>query len=202
MVEIQFTGRLGNEMFEYAVGRTVAERNGYKWYVNPESWLGKWLFQCDLGEKDGETTNWFHDKINQPYNPEIYNIPDFTGIAGFFQSHKYFDREQVKEWFTVRYSLDALSLMEQYPREDYCYLNVRGDDQKIPMFILPQRYYDKAIAMMKDINPNMKFVVVTDDIEFSKEYFPDYPIIHVDTETDFGLLHNAKYVVSAISTFC
>ncbi len=202
MITVTLFGRLGNQMFEHAIARTVAERLGYNFYINADEWLGHELFNCDLGVWDGSPKYDFKDKDNQPYNPEVYSVKDFTRFYGYFQSHKYFDREDVKKWFVPNYTQEAKDLMVQYPRDEYCYINIRGGDQKTPQLTLPREYYDAALGIMLSKHHGLKLVVVTDDVDLSKWYFPNLPVHSNSKETDFCLLHSAKYVISAISTFC
>ena len=203
MIDVQLCGRLGNQMFEYAVARSVAEKNGYNFYIPPDLWLGDGLFTCDMGVKDGETTNWFHDKENQPFQPDIFNVPDFTNLIGFFQSEKYFNRDDVKKWFSYSITEKACDFVHEYPTNEYCYINVRGTDQaEYPHLVLPDSYYLQSISIMENFNPNLKFLVITDDIPLSKKYFPYFPVFSNDRDTDFCILGLGRFVISAISTFC
>jgi hypothetical protein len=47
----------------------------------------------------------------------------------------------------------------------------------------------------------MKFLVITDDIPFGHEYFPDFPVISNSVRTDFTLLKSAKHLILADSSF-
>jgi len=203
MIDVQLQGRFGNQLFQYAVTRTVAERNGYNFYIPPELWLGGDLITCDMGVKDGERANWFHDKEGQPFQPEIFNVPDFTNLIGFFQTEKYFNRDDVKKWFKINVPDAAKEFLKEYPPSEYCYINIRGTDQaEFPHLVLPESYYARAINLMSKFNPNLKFLVITDDIPLSKKYFPYFPIFSNDRDTDFCVLNVGMFVICAISTFC
>jgi len=202
MITAILWGRLGNNMFQYALARSVAERTGYNFWINAEGWRGNELFECDFGVKDGEVQQIFNDRQNQPFMPEVFDVTDFTEFRGFFQTDKYFNREDVKKWFKIKHNQEAEDFLKQYPRDEYCYINVRGGDQKTFILTLPQEYYDRAVSLMRCVKPDMKFVVITDETDFAKGYFPDFPVYSNSKETDFCVLHYTKYVISAISTFC
>jgi len=203
MIDVQLQGRLANQLFQYALVRTVAERNGYEFHIPRETWLGGDLLKCSLGVEESTPTNWFHDRENQPFQPEAFNVPDFTQFIGFFQTEKYFEREKVKEWFRFDMTDGAKDFIGHYPAGEYCYMNIRGTDQaEFPHLILPKTYYTNAMSIMKRFNPDLRFLIITDDISLSKTYFPNVPIYSNDRDTDFCILNAGRFVVSAISTFC
>jgi len=165
MIEAQLAGRLGNQLFQYATARTVAEKNGYNWYVNPDYWLGGDLIKCDLGIKDGEIRGYFSDEPIQRFNPKIFDIPDFIQIQGFWQSEKYFDRDKVKEWFKITYNQGVFDFWLGNYQDYTCLINIRGTDQADrEWLVLPKEYYCKAQKIMLMFNNKLRFVIITDDI--------------------------------------
>ena len=195
--------RLGNQMWGYAMLRSVAERNGYKWYYNPKEWLGHSLFDCDLGEKDGNIQQDFFELPGQQFNPEVFNVKDFTCLQGYWQSAKYFKREDVKEWFWINPSRvrECLELSPYQFKTNTCFINVRGTDQKLPHLTLDMEYYETAMRIMRRFRGDMEFVVVTDDPEFGAKYFPSLLVLSNSRDVDFCLMRHANYVIGAISTF-
>ena len=87
-------GRLGNNMWQYAVCRTIAEDNNYEFHI-PRCFSGSDLFNCSLGvELDLTNQKFFDFYMNnsfmaQFYNPNIFQISDFTKLVGFFQCERY-----------------------------------------------------------------------------------------------------------------
>lgn len=58
MISIELMGRLGNQMFQYAVCRTIAERNGYDYHIPRGKGHGQNLsdyFDLDMGRESNET---------------------------------------------------------------------------------------------------------------------------------------------------
>jgi hypothetical protein len=203
MIEIQLCGRAGNQMFQYAVCRTLAERLGCNFWVNPSGWVGFSLFNVSFGKRDGNTTA-IYKEGELAYDPRIEQVKDYTTLIGFFQSEKYFDNDKARQWFRITPSndRDAEAIRSKYPPDKYCYINLRGTDVK---FISAQKlkleYYDLAREKMLSIKPDLKFVVITDDVEYGREYFPDYPVMCNRVRTDFILLNRADYVILANSSF-
>ena len=59
----------------------------------------------------------------------------------------------------------------------------------------------RAIAHMRDINKNFRFVVITDDEFLAKKFFPDFDVFHFDIAKDYVVLKNAKYLILSNSSF-
>ena len=64
-----------------------------------------------------------------------------------------------------------------------------------------KNYYDNAIAQVKSINANAKFLVITNDIEEATKFFPNYRIYHFDVLGDYYVVNQARYLIIANSTF-
>lgn len=214
MIKVQLRGRLGNQMFQYAVCRTIAEKNGYKFYIPKigdnmvsDSTEGHHIsnfFNVDLGELDGDIIYFFNeDHTSQIFNPNILSLPDFTLISGFFQTDKYFkeNEEKVKKWFSLDIDSETVKILQKYDIDNYCYIHIRGTDYKNHShWMLPDRYYIDAINLIKS-KYKLKFIIVTDDVEMSKKILPDIECISNDMMVDFKLIYFSKYVIISNSTF-
>jgi hypothetical protein len=166
-------------MFQYAACRTIAEK------------------------RDGNEKCYYREGKTE-YDDNIEKVEDFTCLIGFFQSEKYFDNDKARQWFKIVPERDkhADAIMAEYPIEEYCYMNLRGTDVKeLGCQKLFLDYYNLAREKILSINPNLKFIVVTDDPPFGWKYFPDYPVMCNSVRTDFLLLNKAKYLILANSSF-
>jgi len=202
MITVEFRGRLGNQMFQYAACRSVAEKRGYAWHVNKKEWLGYALFNVPFSAGSYSTTTKEFVEKEWSYEPAMWNIEDGTSLRGYFQSEKCFDNDKAREWFKLTPDPIADGLIAQYPLDEYCYINLRGTDVKeLGCQKLSLGYYDIARDVIKSVRPNLKFIVITDDIPFGHEYFPDYPVMTNSVLTDFTLLNKAKYLILAGSSF-
>lgn len=204
MISVSLYGRLGNHLWQYSVCRTIAEFNNYEYHI-PRNFLGSMLFDCSLGVESDQTVSCYphcnnHDG-KQTYDPNVFNIKDFTRLDGYLQSEKYIlkNKQKIKQWFTLKNKNNIdLSMLT----DDVCVINFRGGDYKDkPHVFLHLKYYYDSINHMKALNSNMKFVVITDDVEESKKYFPDYPVFHLGINHDYAIVNSAKYLIIANSTF-
>lgn len=210
MITIDLIGRLGNQMFQYAVCRTVAEKKGYQFHIpkanNNHGQNISNYFNLDMGVSSCNTNRLFsEDHTVQKFNIDIFNISDNTKIWGFFQTEKYFidNESNIKSWFKVQMDDVTESILEKYPIDDYCYIHFRGTDYKDwdnGSRFLPISYYKNAMNEILKIK-ELKFLIITDDIELASEYFPNIEIISNDMMVDFKLLYYSKYCIVTNSTF-
>lgn len=204
---------LGNQLANYVTVRCLALDKGFDFGVQfPENFKGKDFLNLDMGlpvlngvtSVEGQTPDRLPDGIisyyreemigQGDYDPNIALIEDNTLIHGNLQGIEYFKhrKDEIREWLGVE------------PREmpeNLCVINFRGGEYKyVKDFFLPKSYWDKAISMMKEINPNMQFEVHTDDPEEARKFFPDYPIIH-DIGINWRSIRHAKYLILSNSSF-
>lgn len=195
MIDILSSGRLGNQMFQYAVVRSIAEKNGYDFHFDSRQWLGHNLFDINLGSARAEICK-YEFREGDCYDPEIWNIKDETRLVGYFQGDKYFDHDKVRVWFMPKIDVPC--------NPTICYIHFRGEDYNVmpwSMYQLPISYYNEAKERMLQIQPDLRFVVVTDDKAEAQKRFPQDEIISDTMERDFVLLYSAKYVIICNSTF-
>lgn len=130
MISVSLYGRLGNNIWQYAVCRTVAEKRGFDFHI-PRNFPN--YFNLDLGVEYEQVNEYFpfannHDAI-QKYDENIWSINDFTKIDGYLQTEKYIldNRENIIKWF----NFDSINLPINID-DNTCVINFRGGDY-IPM---------------------------------------------------------------------
>jgi len=190
MIESGLFGALGNHLFQYAVVRTVAERNGYNFYADRNKWWDKDVFDIDFGVRDGNLVYTFNDTQEQSFNPEIFNVSDFTLLHGFFQSERYFDPLGTRKWFQPK--------INKVSEPNLCVIHYRGGDYEHSFWMvnkLPPSYYFEGVKRMLSINSNLEFLVVTDDVESARKVFPDFNITSNSLAEDFATMYYAKYII-------
>jgi hypothetical protein len=162
------------------------------------------------------------DRVNiTMLNPSLYEIQDNTllvgdrninpgAVGGLFQSEDYLiDRkEDVQKWFKIRpenkeiydKKLSDLGIVLD---DNLCVINFRGGEYRgLHNVILRKEYWRDSINHMLSINNNMKFLVITDDIEWSKNFMPfEIDTVHVDIGFDFYVVNQAKWVILSNSSF-
>ena len=158
------------------------------------------------------------DSVNiTMFNESLYDIDDNTIMigdkgakGGIYQSEDYIiDRkEDIKKWFEIKEESKQhydklLSEMEITLDDNLCVINFRGGEYRgIPNVLLRREYWRDSINHMLTINPNMKFLLITDDIPCANSFMP-FPIqaIHVDVGFDFYVVNQAKWLIISNSTF-
>ena len=155
------------------------------------------------------------------YDDLLYNtIPDNTKVDGTFQRLRYINdrRSDIVEWLKPNLTVT------DYSSDDFCVVQFRGGEYLVTASWCPPEYYALARDRMLEINPNMKFGVITDDPENAKKFIPWAPIIGssaMDTQdpmahlqgsgfyiykggpiaVDYSILHNAVNSIITSSTF-
>jgi hypothetical protein len=206
MISIQMTergGRLGNQLFQYAVCKSIAIKNGYEYHI-PRDFLGvsQLRLKCDLGVERRLTNTTFYQNSENIHH-DIFDIPDNTLISGFFQSEFYFKdvKEIIIKDFNLEYDENSENILNKFDVNNYCYVHIRGGDYKEIDWLLPKKYYDEAKNVILNKNPNIKFLIITDDIEYCKQIFPEEEYITNDVFTDFYILSKSKYMIMSNSSF-
>lgn len=215
MITVEMGGRIGNHLWQYAVGRTVAEHKGFDFYVPKHFQLGEDLFantSTGINHADIRKTYRVCDRPNfralcgywQKYDPTVWDVEDYSELRSIgWETEKYIinNKSNIQKWYTLKTPNTNLYSGLQLD-EDVCIINFRGEDFKnLPdVYVHPSFYYN-SINHMKSINPNMKFIVITNDVEEGKLLFPGYPVYHFGINDDFYVVNNAKYLIIANSSF-
>ena len=196
---------LGNMLANYITTRCLALDKGYEFRVAfPESFKDLYLPEVKGIEvptegqepsKLPEGIKYYRESManNGDYDDFIFNIPDNYMIHGNLQGEKYFEnhKDEIREWLKV----EPLEMPD-----DLCIINFRGGEYRfVPEFFLPKSYWDNAINNMRKINPDMEFIVHTDDPETAKQFF-DFPIIS-NIELNWRAIRYAKHLIISNSSF-
>jgi hypothetical protein len=198
MIGIEFRGQLGNQMYQYAYIRSVAERNNYDFSTygtsqNPE------LFNIFPDIKKYNLPfqyRWHIQEIDYDLKSIFYDLMDNTKVDGFFQNYQYFENQPVKEWFQIKMSEEekkqADDFIQKYDPSEYCYVHFRGNDFLNAMHITtPPEFYKKAKLMTN----NKKYVCITDDIDNAKLYTGIDECYQYNIKTDLYLLTKSKNLI-------
>ncbi|WP_272796711.1 glycosyl transferase [Butyrivibrio sp. DSM 10294] len=209
--------------------RCIAEEKGVPFgFVNPEqignvfhSNKGMYFMDIDMGteipredmekfkiyhEQDDRLFmgNSVHDMTNGCYisgaDPQLMGVEDNTIVYGNMQDQSYFEkyRDKIREWLHVREEAESY----EYTADDLCIINMRGGEYtSCPELFLDRRYWLNAIGNMKKINPNMRFLIITEDEEAAKKVLPEYECHHFDMGKDYVTIKNARYLILSNSSF-
>ncbi|WP_408069958.1 glycosyl transferase [Butyrivibrio sp. JL13D10] len=220
---------LGNQLFFYVATRCLAEEKGVPFgFVNPgqvgnvfHSNKGMYFMDIDLGteipredmdkftifhEQDDRLFmgNSVHDMTNGCYisgaDPKFFEVEDNTIIYGNLQDQSYFEkyRHKIKDWLHVKEEAESY----EYTADDLCIINMRGGEYtSAPELFLDRSYWLNAIRNMKKINPNMRFMIITEDEEAARKVLPEYECHHFDMGKDYVTIKNARYLILSNSSF-
>jgi hypothetical protein len=173
-------GRLGNQMFQYAGLRGVADNRGFDWVVpRPESYgdSNYGLFDCfemsnvkeeNFGMINGQNvaTGQFH------FNQDFFDrCPDNVNLHDYFQSPKYFSNieDQIREDFTFKAEILDPCQEIMSDLENPIFIHVRRGDyvnSQNAHPVCPVEYYKEALTHFDDEVPVLVF---SDDIEWCQE---------------------------------
>lgn len=230
---------LGNQLWCYIVTRIIAKHNGYDFGIqSPYKFKGKEFITIDFGKEvigghgpEGGPPLSLPNGINAYYrekttrhpngldiskfDKELYNVIDNTKIDGNMQSMLYIKeyKDLIKSWITIEKKTDDIKY-----EDNLCVIHIRGGDFRWSSAFLDKVYYDNAMKRMIDKNPNMSFVIVTDDIRYSKTLYSNIDIIggsstgirdsniashHIGGPIwmDWDILSKAKNVIMSASSF-
>lgn len=181
---------LGNQLFRFVGTKIIAERKGQgHGMVGVELFKGASFMKLPLNSSG----------INYQVIPDTGKVVmdylrDTTVIDAEFQSEADFidEIEKIREWIKV----EPMSLSD-----DLCVISHRGGEYAMfPDLYLTNEYWDRAIVMMRQINPEMKFEVQTDDSVAAQKQFPDFPIVQ-DMQHNWRSIRYAKYLIVGNSSF-
>jgi len=92
-------GRLGNQLFQYAILKSVQHKTGFEIVlpkdINIRNWHGQQclmgnfkLPSCTYGNLDIQ--NYFHEKQLRIFDTDVFDVKDNTDFMGFFQHPNYY----------------------------------------------------------------------------------------------------------------
>ena len=216
---------IGNQLFCYVTTRSIAHDRGLEFGIKDTGWSGDkrynqngfYWFDLDYGSPVPDELEIYHEKDTRlflqtcwhdtthgchisKFVENLVNVPDNTLMFGNMQDEKYFihNKELVKQWLKVKGEYDTY----EYIDDNVCVLNVRGGEYRNdPVLFLVRDYWINAMNNMVKINPNMRFVSITDDVEASKSILPEIPAYHFTVDKDYAIIKNSKHVILSNSSF-
>ena len=178
-------GRLGNQMFQYAALRGIADKRGYEWKIPPEDYqhtANYGLFETfEMSNVKEENIGFVNGQSVQEndhcFISEFFTeCPDDISLDGFFQTEKYFNHisDQIIQDYTFKkgYLEPCKQYIDSLDKPPI-FLHVRqadniGREQFHP--ILPISYFEECLQEFPEDTPCFVF---TDDLTWckSQDYF-------------------------------
>ena len=231
MIITHIMGGIGNQLFQYALGRCLAYKNKADFKLE--------IFDCEAGKNshhnyyrlaelnvlekfatlnEAKSLTTVQEKDATIFEPEVLNLSDNVFLYGYWQNEKYFEdvEEILRKELTPKNPFGKISSIWKekiLSAECAVSLHIRHGDFLTPLIrggeygkILPEDYYLTCIAEIKKNFPNLTVFVFSDDLEWAQNNFkPDVPTEFVqDCESDIEelfLMSYCKHNICANSTF-
>jgi hypothetical protein len=184
-------GRLGNQMFQYAALRGIAEKNGYDFCIPPEdhpTYADYALFLAFKmeGVKTGIISGDTVEEASYEFDENLFNnCPDNVNLEGFYQTEKYFKHieEQIRKDFTFKD--DILESCKEYMDEydDISFLHIRRGDNVGREDYYPLPSVEWMGEMVEKHFSDKPILICTDDLEWvqSQNVFNDDKFVVSET---------------------
>lgn len=226
---VRIHGGLGNQMFQVSAGAALAQKNNMNFFIvnssqlkhtfthiDDNNYLLKTVFakfnKIDLAHINLSQIAQFKEKEEAcfVYNPKIAFDNDVF-VNGYFQNEKYFlsIKNDLIPLFKQNevYSNFAQSNDGELAKKSYFIHVRRGDYLKSELYTFDaDKYYKIGIQHILSVTPDAHFIIVSDDIEYCKNYavfnkiqktFVDLPVL----ETLYLMSLCEKGGICANSTF-
>jgi hypothetical protein len=208
---VSLSGGLGNQMFQYAFGRSLSIARHEEVLYDRSSYandkLRHYELNCfNLDMKFAWPCEPFYCERNLLY----HDVPRAGSYKGYWQTEKYFNRDTVLREFSVFRGTPNKACEEMAFRimtsEHSCFIGVRRADYLWPERInyhgvLPLEYYLQALGL---VPREARYFVFTDDIPWARDNF-DTTIVDVngpdEKHWDIWLMSLCKHAIIANSTF-
>lgn len=204
-------GRLGNQMFQYALLVGLKYKLGCEIIIDPELRTISPLFEFfNLQEcrvEPIQIDNLYKERMYH-FDPDVFNITEDTNFRGYFQSEKYFEhcKDVIKREFTFRQTtLEHIDkVLENYQGKRLVGVHVRRGDYLVLSDLHPTcsvEYYSAAMDLLD--GENVLFLCVSDDLQWCRENLIRDNIIFISQHPvqDLCLLSKCDDYIISNSTF-
>lgn len=218
---------LGNQLFCYITTRCIAIDNGLDFGIlgretvanNIHSDCGMYFMDLDYGKSAAKEDfartyyekedrlfigNSKHDLTHGCYvtgvDEKLLHPQDGTLLYGNMQDEKYYikHKDEIREWLKVKDEYDCT----EYSKDNLCILHLRCSDYlDCPELYLRKKYWKDGIRNMKKINPDMEFMIITNDVKEASKILPGIPAYNFDLAKDYSIIKNARYLLLSNSSF-
>lgn len=177
-------GRLGNQMFQYAALKGIANHRGYEYAIPPKRLFGveDKNVRCDLEatiydvfnlnsiEQRTSTYPVLMEKDHAFDSNLFKKCPDNVDLMGYFQTPKYFDHIKDELLADFTFNKEIFNLCQSFLDEsEYISLHIRRGDYVNSQHyhtLLDLEYYEKSLTYFSSDIP---VIVFSDDSEWCKQ---------------------------------
>ena len=229
IVVVQLMGGLGNQMYQYASDKALAERNNARLIVDTRTYDQvyenvtprqyelsafelKVDFLCEQTLQQLSNVNVYQEKLWHKYDENINTVPLPCYLTGYWQSEKYFKsiEELLRMDFRIKESHISPKVKELGAKlsetSSSVSIHIRRTDYAVhPNYFLPLHYYQCAVKYMQNRVPTPSFFVFSDDPDWAEQHFDiptPFQVIrgHSGIE-DMYLMSQCRHNITANSSF-
>lgn len=187
---VRLNGGLGNQMFQYAFGRSVSSVRMEPLFFEPCA-LGWGLdrayslsaFKVDVNWANGMDGPAYVERRFQ-YDPHVYNAPFGSFFQGYWQTEKYFYHRIVRAELSLRNPIgeESQRVAEKILRGPSAFVHVRRTDYLRPRTVayhgtLGMDYYTAAMSHVREREPEVRFFIFSDDPDWCRSAFPNGTVV-------------------------
>ena len=196
----------GLEQLDY-LNLSYGKEHNYGYHEIPDGITNVWYEQYQhINYPNGDSVDY------HPYQPDIWNVPDSTKLViRCCQDENYFRgyKEKIIDWLQYKKEFEEkinyyLFYNDIFFDENLCVLNARGgaEYRSMSSVLLQKKYWDDAMQLMLERNPKMKFLCITDDPIFYKQFFNnEIPVMHISIGGDYFCVNSSRNLIISNSSF-
>ena len=204
---------LGNQMWVIAAARGIAvETNRAHVITGHNFYKGAGIFDIESAPESileagavapfRETLYYDHELGYHAswYDHRVENLPPRVRLEGLFQSERYFfgRLKELGSWLCPTEEVKRQAT--QY--SDVIVLNLRGGEYKRHKnLILPKSYWDFVLGLLKEQTGLQTVLIVTDDQDYAKAFFPNLDVLTGGILECVAALHGAGALGVSNSSF-
>ena len=224
-------GRLGNQLFQLALLKSVQMKTGYDIFLREDSLYKNWHGQQSLIKnfklpsieyKNIRINQTFHEKELRTYDKDVYKVQSNTDFIGFFQHPQYYTqiREELIQEFEIIDSIQDKVNEYLHNLGTTVSLHVRRGDvsdgtnptdtqwsNDFSYGSILNDYYTKALKEIPSDSTILLFTggsrknITENDIDWCKKHFNDKRIIFVEGFNDIETFSLIKSCDYNITSF-
>jgi hypothetical protein len=204
MITSELIGGLGNRMFQYSLGRIIADIKNYNHFTSDLETLSQYFPNISnvtdrITTTDNTIVAGYGSNTNCIQHVDIQSLLDHNGgiyLKGFFQKHYLYSSYRSKLQELFKFAND-----KSKPGDNDIVVHVRlGDYVQLNHYLSPSVYLDIINRLEYD-----NCIIITDDPnnEFLKNFHSlrNCHIMCNSTLDDYAFIYNAKRAIISQSTF-
>ena len=210
---VSIQGGIGNQLFQYAFGRSVSIVRNEELFFTKAGCGGDREYSLDAFNVKIQWAEGRQPQRGEPvfrFDAGVYTEPRGLWYHGYWQTEKYFNVPVVREELRFKNmpTTIAIKWADKITTGKNAFIHVRrGDYLKEPHQSfhgnLSMQYYNEGIDRIKQVQPDAKFFIFSDDTEWCKSNFSkEYEVVEgTDRFEDMYLMSLCRHAVIANSSF-